>query len=86
MSKRAMEATWKAYPNDDDDPNVDLLGEGYYKGYEQAEKDLALTWKDIAKIVILADTVLDGHEDEWKKLGPEKYYSEVLRLYNERKE
>ena len=82
MSKRAEKAALEYYPAD-----VPAgLRFAFRDGYEAAEKDLALTWKDIAKIVILADTVLDGHEDEWKKLGPEKYYSEVLRLYNERKE
>ena len=59
--------------------NNDLIG----RGYELAEKDLALTWEDIADIVILADTVLDGHEEEWKKLGPEAYYTAVLKAYND---
>ena len=57
----------------------------FQEGYHQAEKDLALTWKDVADIVILADTIMDGHEEEWKKLGPEAYYSAVLRAYKDAK-
>lgn len=89
MSKRAEEAASKAYPLDK--PHLickdcqRILQEVYQEGYEQAEKDLELTWEEIADIVILADTVLDSHEEEWKKLGPEAYYSAVLRAYKDAK-
>lgn len=86
---KAEERALEAYPTDK--PNIickasqKILQEVYQEGYEQAEKDLELTWEEIADIVILADTVLDSHEEEWKKLGPEAYYSAVLRAYKDAK-
>lgn len=64
----------------------------FYKGMEYAkeqmvtEKDNMLTWEDVADIVILADTILDGNEEEWHKRGPQDYYEEVLKaFFNDKK-
>ena len=47
--------------------------------------DLAeLTWEDIAGIVILADTILDGNEKEWGKRGKQAYYKAVLKAFNDK--
>ena len=60
----------------------------YRKGYEQAEKDLVLTWKDMRKISRILDMIVDDDikgkiPEEW---GDEEYYEEVLRRYNKAKE
>ena len=56
------------------------------RGYRRAEKEMTLTWQDMASIVVLADTILDGNEEEWRELGPEAYYSAVLDAFNKKKE
>ena len=43
-----------------------------------------LTWRDIASIVILADTILDGNEKEWKKRGAQEFYQVVLDAFNKK--
>ena len=99
MSKRAEEAALKAYPvgivgyttkcEIGAEPELQDWNEEkrrcFQEGYEQAEKDLALTWMDVADIVILADTIKDGHEEEWRKLVVEAYYTAVLKAYNDAK-
>jgi len=58
--------------------------DGFIKGYEQAEKDLALTWEDLEMIDrIMADVVNERFD------GPttvEEDYKEVLRRFNKIKE
>lgn len=63
--------------------------DAYWDGYEQAEKDLALTWEDVETINRLTSEVCSeffgdpcGSED----FDREKTYTEVLRRYNERKQ
>ena len=83
MSKRAEEVAWKAYP---DYPTMDG---GYVsqrkqrklvmEGYEQAEKDLALTWEDIRTIDELLTLVYDPDNEEG-------YYTRVLEEFNKVKE
>lgn len=61
----------------------------YIDGYHQAEKDLALTWRDLEEIVEisnslekewLSSTPWDGIKEHW-------FYQEVLKRFNkERKE
>ena len=57
------------------------------KGYEQAEKDLALTWEDIAKIITIYEAeIANGdyrryNEAEWMK----EYSQDILRRFNEMK-
>ena len=55
----------------------------YVEGYEQAEKDLALTWEDINKIeIIIKDVYRDyPHGIEVKQFGVE-----VLNRFNKLKE
>ena len=57
----------------------------YQQGYEQAEKDLALTWDDMKTIVqILADT--DWYDFEISdKLWSQEFYEEVLKRFKETK-
>ena len=58
---------------------------GFFCGYEQAEKDLALTWKDIKLICEIEDRYWN---EEWENNDPkttQEYYQEVLRRFLESK-
>ena len=58
--------------------------EGFVNGYEQAEKDLALTWEDIQTI---DNIVVDmAHNTDWPLRGQEVFYTEVLNRFNKSKE
>ena len=77
-----------AYQFWDISPNNYREYKGFVKGYQQAEKDLALTWEDIETINRLTSEVCSeffgdpcGSED----FDREKTYTEVLRRFNERK-
>ena len=93
---RAEEAALRAYPNEmvttcargNKFRAGPLLRRGFQEGYEQAEKDLGLTWKDIRKISRILDMIVDDDikgkiPEEW---GDEEYYEEVLRRFNKAKE
>lgn len=90
MSK-AEEQALKAYPAErghlHDRP---FQREGFVNGYEQAGKDLALTWEDIQRIVTIADLLMvkEYMQDELNKqfIFPEAYYTEVLNRFNKSKE
>ena len=87
MSKIAIEKAYDAYPlNESNRYNNEWHAKrvGYQKGYEQAEKDLALTWQDIARI----DDMLREVESciacsDLPTMGREDYYTEVLKRFNE---
>ena len=61
--------------------------DAFLYGYQQAEKDLELTWKDIEKITDIWD---DLHEDEtmYSKTGCDtpEFYQEVLKRFKDYKE
>lgn len=99
MSKRAEEATLKAYPEHLTQvwgplPGGDIFTvdnntiprKAYKQGYEQAEKDLTLTWEDIKTIVQILT------KDDWydfeiaDKLWSQEFYEEVLRRFKKQKE
>jgi len=69
-------------------PTYPTLAEEYafIDGYEQAEKDLELTWEDIA---VITDVWYDLHEDEsvWSVTGCDTpaFYQEVLKRFKETK-
>ena len=84
MSK-AEAAAYKAYPYNGDyrgqgDSNSKFR-EAYIKGYEQAEKDLALTLVDIRKICLIAREV-HKYYGFWSDI----VYQEVLNRFNKQKE
>lgn len=88
MSK-AEERALKAYPivmsqysdncKEYDSNESDRLT--FIEGYHQAEKDLALTWKDIEKICLIAREVHKFY-GFWYQL----VYEEVLNRFNKLKE
>ncbi len=55
------------------------LNRGYQDGYEQAEKDYALTWKDIRQICTIADDFFD--EDDLE-LSDEEFFTKILKQFN----
>ena len=65
--------------------------ESYIKGYNQAEKDLELTWKDI-RIILDAENDILRECNSQKELvietypKREDYYGEILKRFKERKE
>lgn len=63
----------------------------YLKGYEQAEKDLALTWEDIRSIIDAEIDVLEKLDNDSVKIlqeypSAEAYYTEVLTRFKQFKE
>lgn len=99
MSKRAEEAALKAYPVNMTPLNYQDLIEQFggkteidvntyprcqfQEGYEAAEKDLALTWEDMRKIIRIDEEMMDDPEahPEWMEEQP--FYEEMLRRYKE---
>lgn len=92
---RAKEAALKAYPPlsvasvclDGTTP-VDLntgARKRFIEGYETAEKDLALTWEDMRKIIRIDEEMMDDPEahPEWMEEQP--FYEEMLRRFKEAK-
>ena len=58
--------------------------EKFQEGYEQAEKDLGLTWKDIDIILKISADMLDDRENS--PIGLEKEWcQQVLRIFNLKK-
>ena len=94
MSK-AEERAQTAYPTwrngIDDKFNSGSAYCGFIKGYEQAEKDLELTWKDI-KIILDAENDILRECNSRKELvieiypKEEDYYGEVLKRFKDYKE
>lgn len=89
MSKRAIEKAYAAYPLDTinrDDIRFNANRVGYQQGYEQAEKDFALTWEDMAKIdAIIISTNNEFATDVSKEISRQAFYEEVLKRFNELK-
>lgn len=58
----------------------------FVAGYKEAEKDLALTWEDVKKIVTIADSMLT--HTAWDAVDwPDEqvYYQEVLKRFLEQR-
>lgn len=65
---------------------VGILRHAAARGYLQAEKDLALTWEDIAMIdAIILDTNNEFAIDSSKKIIGQNFYEEIARRFNEQK-
>ena len=70
-----------AYQFWDISPNNYREYKGFVKGYQQAEKDLALTWEDVKRIVEIANKMMPSLDHELQ--SEEAYYKEILNKYNE---
>ena len=93
MSKRAEEAALKTYPvHEGASPQwikLHLSGGDcavFIQGYEQAEKDLALTWEDIRTIFSLLDETARLLWFQNKKFNDKELCEETLRKFNKAKE
>ena len=89
MSKRAEQAAIKKYALQEITPENVKLYDEFRDGYEQAEKDLALTVSDIKRIAEIIEQMQDEGQnsgfyppDWW---GTELFYEEAFRKYNESK-
>ena len=92
MSKRAEQKALELYPilfaerNGYNDGRKELRVACQY-GYEQAEKDLALTWDDIPKLIELTGKTFRYFSDNERPDVPlQELYEEVLRRFNETRE
>lgn len=90
--KRAEERALEVYPIRIDptacDCDLNETARGiYHFGYEQADKDLALTWEDIAKIdALILEANNEFAVDYSKEISREQFYTEVLNRFNKSKE
>ena len=82
MSKRAEKVAWKVNPRVSQ--AEDMWREIFVQGYEQAEKDLALTSEDIEKIVDIHRDVL--YDNPKRIMGAKENYEDTLRKFNEWRE
>ena len=81
---KTEEGAYKAYPYNGDyrgqgDSNSKFR-EAYINGYQQAEKDLELTWKDIEKVCLIAKEV-----HQFRGFWSESVYQEVLKRFKAQK-
>ena len=91
MSKRAEIAALKAYPpkkflpfmaqNYRDKNKAKRVI--YRKGYEQAEKDLALSWEDVQAIIYIFFSV--SRDEQFHGTEPQYFCDEILRRFNEQR-
>ena len=90
MSKRSKEAAFKAYPFIDGEMSKTQNANAgrmyarniFKKGYEQAEKDLELTWEDLATIEKIGDDLVKHNQTP---MSDEEFYKEVLQRFKESK-
>ena len=92
MSKRAEQRALGAYPRPELHGNSNIhydldnnRREGFIEGYEQAEKDLALTWEDVAFITTCFCDLSSGMTLKEFTDSRKNIYQEVLRRFNEQK-
>ena len=98
MSKKAEQKTLETYPKEENgtiwtatfgEIEIDKCAierKAFQNGYELAEKDLALTWEDIAKIDALILEANKGFAVDYSKEIREQFYTEVLDRFNKNKE
>ena len=96
MSKQAEQRALEAYPYQRATHFPDGFQEFdrnsvprtiFQEGYARAEKDLALTWEDIAKIDSLILEVNNEFAVNYsKEISRQKFYAEVLNRFNKSKE
>ena len=62
--------------------------DAYIYGYEQAEKDNELTWRDIEQILDIINNLVDENfnADDFGITANKEFYQEVLKRFKERKE
>lgn len=79
---RAEEAATIAYGG------IPLARRAFIHGYEQAEKDLALTWEDMQRIHEITDELVERMEAQIIEpyfRSEQTFYEEALRRFNKNK-
>ena len=93
MSKRAEEAALEAYPikqsyndyyGDYEDVNI-VERISFQEGYEQAEKDLELTWEDVQLLDLYAMECQVEESNGRKFNSSQEFFEEVLQRFNKTK-
>ena len=66
---------------------LDEIEEAYYEGYQQADKDLELSWEDMSLIRLVFDAIEANIHLGAIKISPmtKEYYQEVLKQFNQKK-
>ena len=82
---RAEDRVYECFPNEDIESKKARFG--FLLGYHQAERDLELTWKDIADILDVTDIIAndDSMEESLKTMSEEEYCQEVLKRFEDLK-
>lgn len=57
--------------------------QSFRKGYQQAEKDLALTWEDMRRIVGITNNLVKKIHNISYVYNGEEIYKEILKRFNE---
>lgn len=85
---KAEQTAVKKYPHGIFDGELgDSLRAACAVGYMQAEKDLALTWEDIPKLIELTGKTFRTFSDAGRQDVPlQQLYEEVLRRFNEQRQ
>ena len=78
---KAEKFAYKIYPKNRKGCLYDLGRNSIIQGYEQAQKDLALSLDDIK----LLDELLSGNVKIDQFFGSDEWYNEILRLFNDRR-
>ena len=80
-----IDYTFKRHGIDPDSKEGQLIYYAYGHGYHQAEKDLELTWEDIAGILDITDVIAndDSMEECLKTMSEEEYCQEVLKRFKD---
>jgi len=87
-AKERAQAVYPAWRNGiGDEFNSNSAYYGFIEGYHQAEKDLELTWEDIADILDVTDVIAndDSMEERLKTMSEEEYCQEVLKRFKGQK-
>lgn len=85
---RAEQRALEAYPRDEDkEMNFRRANYriAYERGYEQAEKDLALTWEDVQLLDFYAMECQVEESKGRKFNSSQEFFEEVLRRFKEAK-
>lgn len=81
MSK-AEDFAYQKYPKNKKGVLYDLARNSIIQGYQQAEKYLVLTWKDIALIETISKEFIKHNTIP---MTDKDYYQEVLKQFNEKR-
>ena len=69
---------------------LDEIEEAYFEGYQQAEKDLELSWEDIPEIFRISEELKTSwwfrDNEQTKLIGTQTFWEEVLKRFKNYKE